>query len=1002
MPSYTQANQPLAIDTPLGKDKLLLSRIHGVEAISQLFEFTLDCLSQEPIAFDALLGQQVTVRLSIPGCPTRYVNGIVSSLEEGASLPGPAGEGSFYRYTLELSPRLWLAGLRQQCRMFQEVAVPDILRTMLHDEWGIDYEARLTGTYTPRDYCVQYRETDLNFVRRLMEEEGICFYFLHTETSHKLVLTDHLDGHPDLPQASNLLFEAAQGGRRPEGRIFSWKKRQRLRPCRVTLRDHCFQLPDSSLEHSTSIQDQVPVGQKQHTLRHGVTKNNSELLEHYDPLGGYAWRFDGVNPEGSNQPQKVQGLFQESQRFSSLRMEALAANAVTLDGESLCGHLVPGCQFTLQRHFDGDGGYLLTRVEHQADLEAAYLGDRERAGLLYSNRFQAIPKGLPFRPPLETPKPRIPGALTAQVVGPLGSDIFVDRYGRVKVKFYWDRNQATGPMNSCWLRVGQLWAGNRWGAHFWPRVGHEVIVSFIDGNPDRPLITGSVYNENLQPPYELPANKALAGIKSNTTSDGGSPSDPMRNYSGWLINDAQGQEHIEIHGERHIGFFAEQTELHNINGPQRLNVNGIHSVHVGSLPGGSGSGGDEGRNPDQPYIITEGTLGGDIGVALTSTCGVSQSVILGVFSTLTVGDFLNIVVNPIGMATDLGLAIPGASVLGGIAAATASPFLGFTNITMGSQVQLSYGTNVTVMRGAKAAIAETGRATEGELEPGEAPWAIAAEALMALSACLATAGTIQASVNGYDTSQAEWLVFLDVSTALTGALEMIEVHRAISNQVAKAEQAALAATALSSDANTVTAIASTITSMFGMEPLVMNSAKLIKGNTCEYNDAVRMIGGDYGVMIYSGSEEGKQTALTINPTETGLYLGVPLVGPRWYMNATENTIVGAVGPEAVGTQFSLTPTLLAISIGEGEEGSQISLTEAGITLSAGLCKIVLTMQGTISLVTPTASITLADGTITLTSAQGCTIDAGNFFNMIANSCVLGVTELTSRAIMQIE
>src|SRR5262249_20816427 len=159
--------------------------------------------------------------------------------------------------------------------------------------------------------------------------------------------------------------------------------------------------------------------------------------------------------------------------------------------------------------------------------------DLTAAGLLYDNRFQAAPAALPYRPARATPKPAIPGVQTATVVGPSGNDVFVDKYGRVKVKFHWDRDTATGPKNSCWLRVGQVWAGKRWGAYFWPRVGHEVLVAFVEGDPDRPLVVGSAYNEENMPPFALPDNRTLGGIKSFTST--GNPqaqADPMANFSG--------------------------------------------------------------------------------------------------------------------------------------------------------------------------------------------------------------------------------------------------------------------------------------------------------------------------------------------------------------------------------------------------------------------------------------------------------------------------------------
>jgi hypothetical protein len=361
---------------------------------------------------------------------------------------------------------------------------------------------------------------------------------------------------------------------------------------------------------------------------------------------------------------------------------------------------------------------------------------------------------------------------------------------------------------------------------------------------------------------------------------------------------------------------------------------------------------------------------------------------------------MNVVVNPLGMIADLGLAIPGAPVLSGLIAGAAAPLLGFTNITMGSQTQLNYGTAVTISRGAKAAITESGRWSGGDLEAGEAAWAAATEALMALSAVFATAGAIGASIDAYSTSQPEWLAFLGASGVLTGALEAVEVYRAVSNQIAKAEEAATAATILSAEADAVEAIADTITSMFGADPLNMNTAKLIKGNTCEYNDKVRMIGGDEGVFLYSGALLGEQTALSINPMQAGLFLGVAEVGPRMLFDADEEQINVAVGPVNVGSIITLEPGRIGLAVGAPVVGSSITMNELGITLQSGECKIVLTVQGSIQLITPGATMSLQDGAI-LIQGDNTSIFGSTALQLFGENCVLGVTNLTSTSIMQI-
>jgi type VI secretion system secreted protein VgrG len=772
MTTYSQERQAIALATPLGPDAALLARLHGTEALSDLFHFTLDLLAPRPLRFDRLLGQPATVRLNAPGCPRRFVNGILVSLEEGHTVPGPLGGVTFYRYRAELAPRLWLLGQRKQSRVFQSVSAPDIVLPILKEEWQIDVQSLLTGTYPARDYCVQYRETDLAFVRRLMEEEGICFYFRHEESRHTLVLADGPGGHADLDGQSTLLFDAAAGGQRPEGRVEAWGKRQTLRACKYQLRDYCFQLSQSTVDSTTRIADKVRVGQVEHLLAIDPAQR-SEIYEH---PGGYGWRFDGVSPDGANHPDNVQHLFKDNDRLSHLRMQEEAAAAVVARGESRCGHLLPGYTFTLASHRDGDGAYLLTRVEHDADVEDAYLSESVALGAerpqvpgderLYRNRFEAIPAEVPFRPPRVTPRPTIPGPQTAVVVGPKGNDVFVDRYGRVKVKFYWDRDPSTGPHNSCWLRVAQVWAGNRWGAYFWPRVGHEVVVAFNEGNPDRPMIVGSVYNENNMPPFALPENRLLGGVKSFTaTGDVNAPADPLANFNGIVFNDAKGKEQIELHGERHIAFFGEHSHRHSIDGSHHLNVNGVHRVHVGELPLGSGSGGGFDNAADDDYVTPaftyNGTVGhGKIGVSLSTVTGLSQAVVLGGSTFLVVGQEFNILVNPVGLALDLGSGFDAVDSASGKALSVIGPSLagitGDIDLYMGTYAFAVYGRNINVNRSSRTAVNTELTWLEEREDPNNQgqmlaaqPWALVGQILAELVALELTGATIYAAIDAY-------------------------------------------------------------------------------------------------------------------------------------------------------------------------------------------------------------------------------------------------------------
>jgi type VI secretion system secreted protein VgrG len=539
MPVNTQAVRPLRVTTPLGPDALLLVGLSGHEAISRLFHFRLDVLAENETAvpFEQLLGQKVTVELGFPDEDVRYLSGICPRI-------GQAGrDQTFTSYHLEIVPQLWFLTRIAQSRIFQQLPVPEILTQVLK---GLDVEFQLTGQYEPRDYCVQYRETDFNFASRLMEEEGIFYFFRHSARGHTLVVADAPGSFPELPEP--LIFdEAFTGGNRDEERIGAWEKVQELRSGKVTLWDHCFELPHKHLESQKTIQDSVAAGQVTHKLK----ISGSDKLELYDYPGEYAQRFDGVNPGGGDRAGDPQKISPDGSRTVGLRMQEEAAAGLVLRGAGNVRALSSGSKFTLQRHFNANGTYLLTGVEHTARLTADYRsGDPDPYH--YSAGFTCIPAALPFRPARATPRPFVQGTQTAVVVGPPGEEIFTDKYGRVKVQFHWDRQGQYNANSSCWVRVGQVWAGRRWGASSWPRIGQEVIVAFEEGDPDRPIIIGSVYNADQMPPYlgqgpdgKHPNDNKLSGIKSNTTKGGAG-------YNEWRFDDTQGQEQFFLHAQKNM------------------------------------------------------------------------------------------------------------------------------------------------------------------------------------------------------------------------------------------------------------------------------------------------------------------------------------------------------------------------------------------------------------------------------------------------------------------
>jgi len=537
----------------VGDDTLLLTGVSGREAVSELFRFQLDLLAENSteVKFEDLLGEQVTATIEMHTTDKRYITGIVSRVAQRGR------DQTFTGYRLEVVPKFWLLTRRKQSRIFQYMTVPDILKKVfsgLADGKLFIVDWELKGSYQPREYCVQYRESDFAFASRLMEEEGIYYFFKHTDSGHKMVVADLPASMPDL-DPSEVIYEEIEGGNRPEDRIYQWERTQELRSGKVTLWDHCFEMPKQHLEADKQIPESVVAV----TITHKLKTAGNEKLELYDFPGGYASRFDGIARGGGESPEGLTQISQDGKRVAGIRMQSEAAASVVIRGASSCAYFTPGFRAKLTRHFNADGVYALTSVEHRASLTGDYRTGGE-ANLEYENFFTCIPGAAPFRPPRITPIPQAQGAQTATVVGPSGEQIFTDKYGRIKVQFAWDREGKNDGNSSCWLRVVTPWAGKQWGMIHIPRVGQEVIVDFMDGDVNNPIVIGSVYNAEQMPPYTLPDNKTQSGILTRSTLSG-SPS----TCNEIRFEDKKGSELIFVHAEKDRTIEVEHDEKHSVD-----------------------------------------------------------------------------------------------------------------------------------------------------------------------------------------------------------------------------------------------------------------------------------------------------------------------------------------------------------------------------------------------------------------------------------------------------
>jgi type VI secretion system secreted protein VgrG len=504
--AFTQENLACRIDTPLGQDALLVQGFEGREGVSELFRYQLRLASeQEAIDFNAIVGRPATLTLTLQDGTPRYINGIISSFCQAG-----AGMRLVY-YKAELVPWFWLLTRKQDCRIFQEKTAKDIIQKVFDDGGFTDYDlSEIKRSQPVRDYCVQYRETDYAFVSRLMEDEGVAFYFKHEAGHHTMVLTDHNAGFSQSPYKSKLEYELSTSSALDS--LHAWEKRQEINPGQYAHTDFNFETPKVDLFASSK------------SLSTGF--NNATFVI-YDYPGLY-----GETGAGTDR--------------AKLRMEAAEAEAVRISGRSGFRELCSGHTFELTQHYRNDFNkpHLLTSVEHELKQNLGVEDDAAPSpDLVYANSFTCIPTEVTYRAPVKTPRPVIQGVQTAFVVGPSGEEIYTEKHGRVKVQFHWDRDGKADDNSSCWVRAVQGMAGKGWGAAYWPRIGQEVTVEFLEGDPDRPIVTGVVYNGQTPTPHALPDNQTISGLKTLSSKGGDG-------FNEFRFEDKKGEEYVFHHSEK--------------------------------------------------------------------------------------------------------------------------------------------------------------------------------------------------------------------------------------------------------------------------------------------------------------------------------------------------------------------------------------------------------------------------------------------------------------------
>jgi type VI secretion system secreted protein VgrG len=532
MSTYTQEGGLFKIDTPLGSDVLLLRGFKGAEAISRLFRFELDLLSENSsIAFPDIIGKNVTISLKQPDGSYRYLNGIISRFAQHAT------EEQFTAYSAEMVPWLWLLTRNLNCRGFLNKSIPDIITKVFSDLDFNDFTNSLQDSYDPQDYCVQYRESDFNFVSRLMEQYGIFYFFKHEQGKHTLVMADSPTAHISCPGQSSARYVTVAGGPQ-EDVITGWHIEQELRAGKYRHTHYNFETPSTSLMSSEPTVYEV---------------GGNSKLEIYDYFGQHLTKSAG-------------------QAMAKIRMQEEEAQHLVAHGTSQCRMLVSGYKFTLEEHprKDMNTDYVLTEIQHTAVTDA-FPSSGNPEGESYSNTFACIPLSVPFRPLRVTPQAALHSLAVAVVAGPGGEEIATEEFGRVKVTYPWD-GDGTG---TYWARVSQVWAGNGWGAWFLPRIGQEVLVDFEEGDPRHPYIVGCVYNATDKQPWPLPDKQNISGFRSHSTKGGGDHDANVLTF-----DDTMGSECFYMRAQKDMTRHVENNDSIWVDNNQNIYVHNLRQVIV--------------------------------------------------------------------------------------------------------------------------------------------------------------------------------------------------------------------------------------------------------------------------------------------------------------------------------------------------------------------------------------------------------------------------------------
>jgi type VI secretion system secreted protein VgrG len=590
----TQSNRAATLTTPLAEDALVFRSLNGFERLSTPFEYRITALAPGgDVDLDGLLGEVCTLSTQTSPSERRYFHG------RCAQIGFLGNEDGGLVYELTIRPDFWFLSRNRNCRIFQNLSATDIVSQLLQERGITRFTLKLENGFPPqRRYCVQYMESDFAFISRLLEHEGLHYFFRHDQSGHEMIIADSNAAHDQIPGHDDIPYYP---------------------PNNVTDRERSH-VDEWSAQHSVA----APAS----------TKATDFFHEHPQPMKSTKQTDSAYTGDNADMQIHPAGYEDTSygDKLAQFRLDAERALRAYATSSGNAIGLQPGCTFTLRNHPHTSQNRTHLVVESRIHLEADYYTSGGGLGAGQPERIDlvTIPSDRVFRPLLTTPRPRIPGTQTALVVGKSSEEIDTQDLGAVKVSFHWDTYSRKNETSSCWVRVGQTWAGSSWGSLFTPRIGMEVLVEFIDGDPDRPIIVGCVYNGENAPPYGLPGAKTRSTIKSNSSKGGGG-------FNELRFEDKKGSEEIYIHAQKdqnveilnNLSTTIGNTETRSVGTSRTTTIGTNESKTVGA---------NESKTVGASESLTVGaTQSETIGASRTATIALSDSLTVGVSRTTTIG-----------------------------------------------------------------------------------------------------------------------------------------------------------------------------------------------------------------------------------------------------------------------------------------------------------------------------------------------------------------------------